>query len=113
MDEKTPSPVDGVIVVWHEADGWGVLRADALPGDVWAYFGDVTAPHRDGIKAGERVRFTWEEVEQDGYPLRAVEVHRLGAPPGEPGSGWAGAPEGEGGAYKSRLVITWDDEPGH
>lgn len=95
----------GVVRVWHDDDGWGVVRADGLDGDVFAHFGVISGmPGYRSLTEGEAVEVRWERFAQDGCPYRALEVRRPGTSddlPEQAGSGSA--------AYRSSLSITFDE----
>lgn len=88
--------------------GWGVLQSDDLPADVWAHYSAIEdMPGFRGLEAGERVRFSWEEADQDGYRLRAVAIYKLSARPGSKRSG--AVPESaDNGAFRTSLTIHFD-----
>jgi CspA family cold shock protein len=94
---------DGVVLTWNDEHGWGILRSEDVPGDVWVHFSAV----RGGasLEPGSRVRFRWEEASQDGFAFRAVEVFPAEAPDGTPPE-----PSGPANAYHSSLVIDFDSD---
>ena len=92
----------GVVREWHDEDGWGVLDSDETPGGCWAHFSHL---HMAGFRRaapGQRVTSTHEQVAQDGFDFRAVDVTIDGVPRVETEL----QPPGPG--YQSRLIIDWD-----
>jgi CspA family cold shock protein len=70
--------LDGIVKVWHDDEGWGVLTSPEVPGEVWPIFSRIEADGYRSLDAGERVRFDWESFPsgQDGYFYRATRVVR-------------------------------------
>jgi cold shock protein len=97
---------NGVVVRWSDEHGWGVLRSDDVPGDVWAHFSAVKGPGYQTLQPGSRVRFSWEEARQDEFAFRAVEVFAGDAPAESAPS----EPTGSSAAFRSSLVIEFDPE---
>lgn len=72
----------GRVLLWHRDRGWGVIASGELDGEVWAHFshidpgspGVVEAGGFRALAAGDRVRFTAERAEQDGFHWRATWV---------------------------------------
>jgi cold shock protein len=94
----------GVVREWAEDEGFGVIDAPDVPGGCWAHFSSIVMDGYRALAAGDRVAFTWEAGQQDGYDYRAILVW----PPGvEPGTPPARSAEGDG-AYQSTLTIRWD-----
>ncbi|MGW0769075.1 cold-shock protein [Streptomyces sp. NPDC002676] len=102
MSEATSEDVfDGRVLEWRREEGWGVLASDALPDGVWAHFSAIQAEGFRELTAGQSVRFSAEQAEQDGYRWRAVSVWPEGAAhPRQSGD--------DGPAYSSSLHITFD-----
>lgn len=105
------SPSVGVVVLWDDVAGWGVLESDDVPGPVWAHFSHVVESGLRGFRRlhrDEPVVFTWRPADRVGYLHRAVRV------------AWTAEADPEallfgpepttlpGGAYASRLT-TWPD----
>jgi CspA family cold shock protein len=68
---------NGVVRLWHDEQGWGVLDADDTPGGCWAHFDDV---HMDGyatLEAGQAVDFRWDRKRSNGFSYRASDVWPL------------------------------------
>jgi cold shock protein len=77
--KKRPLPESGVagVVKWFDADeGWGVIVAPEVPGDCFVHFSSIQASGYRELRAGQRVRFTWEDPGylQDSCPFRALQV---------------------------------------
>ncbi|GHH66089.1 hypothetical protein GCM10017673_11270 [Streptosporangium violaceochromogenes] len=67
---------DGVVTVWHDVDGWGVISSPDVPGEVWVHFSRIVTDSHPELTVGEVVRFSWEEFPQDDFRFRAVQVFR-------------------------------------
>lgn len=69
---------DGVVRIWSEEEGWGVIDTDSAPGGCWTHYSAVEMDGFRTLRPGRRVRLTVEPVQdQDGYRFRAVRVHPL------------------------------------
>ncbi|HWD03201.1 MAG TPA: cold shock domain-containing protein [Amycolatopsis sp.] len=64
----------GWVSSWHVDEGWGVLAARTVPGQVWAHCSNVDLDGFRSLNPGAEVEFTVERAEQDGYHWRAVWV---------------------------------------
>ena len=64
----------GVVRIWHDELGWGVIDSPATPGGCWCHFSAIEAPGFRTLREGQAVRLFWEEADQDGYQFRAVRV---------------------------------------
>jgi cold shock protein len=76
---KRPPPERGVagMVKWFDADeGWGVIVAPEVPGECFVHFASIQAPGYRELRAGQHVRFTYEDPGflQDGCRFRALQV---------------------------------------
>jgi CspA family cold shock protein len=93
---------EGVVRVWHDDEGWGVLDSPVTPGGCWAHFSHVLVPGYRRLAAGQLVTFGFEAAQQDGYSFRATEAWPAGSEPLrlEPETG-------PSDAYRSTLTITW------
>src|SRR4051794_15723092 len=99
----------GTVREFHGDDGWGVIDADEVPGGCWFLFTVIAMEGYRELTAGERVRFTFEAAEQDGYDFRATGVWPLGMDTDTPTG--VGVEEQSGsGAYGSRLLLTYDED---
>lgn len=67
-------PVHGVIRAWNAEDGWGIIDAPETPGGCWAHFSALQVDGFRTAQAEQRVTFTFERAQQDGFSYRAVEV---------------------------------------
>ncbi|WP_018353623.1 hypothetical protein [Longispora albida] len=94
----------GQVLVWHDEDGWGVVRSPDVPGDVWVLWAALRIEGARGLEPGAVVQFSWEEAAQDGFAYRAVEVFVEGRPAVYPVSQLGGT------AYRSQLSIEFDPE---
>jgi cold shock protein len=92
----------GVVREWRDEEGWGVLDSDETPGGCWAHFSVLQMAGYRSAVPGQKVVFTYEPGDQDGFGYRAVDVTIDGVPRVEPG----GAPAGPG--YQSRLTVEPD-----
>lgn len=94
----------GVVRVWHDDEGWGVIDSPETPGGCWAHYSCVLVPGCRSLRAGESVTLDYESFEQDGYPFRANELWPAGQEP------YRTEPEtGSSEAYSSTVTITSDD----
>jgi CspA family cold shock protein len=66
----------GTVKSFNDEDGWGVLTAAEVPGEVWVHFSSIEAEGYRELVAGQDVEFDWEHVPagQDGYIYRACRV---------------------------------------
>lgn len=94
----------GVVREWHDDEGWGVLDSDETPGGCWAHFSNLEMPGFRRATPGQRVTFTWEQVDQDGLSYRALDVTLDGVPRVEAESHPLGP------AYRSDLSIDEDGQ---
>jgi cold shock protein len=64
------------VVKWFDAEGWGVIAAAEVPGDCFVHFSDIEGRGYRELRAGQRVRFTYEDPGflQDGCRFRALRV---------------------------------------
>jgi mannose-6-phosphate isomerase-like protein (cupin superfamily) len=87
----------GTVRFWLDDEGWGVVDSLATPGGCWVHFSSLEMPGFKQLRAGTPVEFVYEELDQDGYPFRAVTVWPGGA---------AGSP-----AYRSSVSVSFDGPP--
>src|SRR4051812_46447152 len=64
----------GTVRFWLDDEGWGVVDSLATPGGCWVHFSSLEMPGFKQLRAGTPVQFVYEELDQDGYPFRAVTV---------------------------------------
>jgi cold shock protein len=95
----------GVVREWDEDQGFGVIDSADTPGGCWVWHSSIVMEGLRVLTAGERVAFTWETAQQDGYGYRAVLVWPPGVEVGTP----SGAEDGPSAAYQSTLTIRWAD----
>lgn len=67
----------GRVREWNEDEGWGVVESSNFDDGIWVHFSNIDpASHRTQaggfrlLRAGDRVRFTAEQAEQDGFHWR-------------------------------------------
>ncbi|MEU9887774.1 cold shock domain-containing protein [Sphaerisporangium sp. NPDC051011] len=102
----------GTVVEWSDDEGWGFLWSTEVPGDVFAHYSMIVRIERyRSLTPGQRVRFTWERVQQDGFDFRAIDVFTGDdLTPGTPGTPNAVGGRDGGDAYTSRLRIHLDPQ---
>ncbi len=69
----------GIVRMWNDEDGWGVIDSPQTPGGCWAHFSHIVAEGFRTVEVGADVTFEWRQVtNQDGYRYCAtrVEQHR-------------------------------------
>ena len=66
----------GRVRQWRADEGWGVIDSEATPGGCWCHFSAIQADGYRELRDGETVDFSFENVEQDGWPFRAIAVRR-------------------------------------
>lgn len=69
-----PQPVEAVVRLWNEEEGWGVLDSPATPGGCWAHFSALDMGGYATATAGQKARLVFEQAQQDGFAWRAVRV---------------------------------------
>lgn len=98
----------GLVRVWHDAEGWGVIDSEVTPGGCWAHYSSVLVTGYKALATGQEVRFSCEAAQQDGYSFRAVEVWPADQTPVR----IRDEVSGPSSAYHSTLTITFDDDDG-
>jgi cold shock protein len=94
----------GLIRVWNDDEGWGVIDSPHTPGGCWAHFS--AAAGEPPFTPGLPVRLEWEPAHQDGYTFRAVRFWPADRDPvdrittSQPSA-----------AYESTLTLTFDPTP--
>lgn len=75
----------GRVIQWHEEEGWGVIKSSELDSLAWAHFSHIDpSGHRvtsGGFRLlwpGDRVQFTVERAEQDGFHWRTTWISSTG-----------------------------------
>ena len=68
MSDETKGPVEGVVVLFNNEEGWGALASPAVEGEVWVHFSDIEGEGYKTLTPGQAVRFTYRTYDQDGYP---------------------------------------------
>jgi cold shock protein len=94
----------GVVREFHVDEGWGVIDGPAVPGGCWVYFSAIAMDGFPQFAAGQPVWFRAEAADQDGFSFRAVKVWTEEAEPASPPR----SKRSSGGAYQSRLILTFD-----
>ncbi|MET0448800.1 MAG: cold shock domain-containing protein [Aeromicrobium sp.] len=92
----------GIVRLWVDDEGWGVVDSPATPGGCWAHFSAVAVAGYRDLQAGDQVEFEYERVDQDGFDFRTVRVWRSGTDPVDIDS------ESSPAAYSSSLTIDVD-----
>lgn len=64
----------GVVRSWNDEEGWGVIDSDDTPGGCWAGFSEVQVSGYRSLRPGQRVEFTLQEGNQDGFDFSAARV---------------------------------------
>jgi CspA family cold shock protein len=94
--------VRGVIRLWHEDDGWGVVDAPQTPGGCWASFSTLAAAAFWEPQEGEPVEFEFEVFPQDAFAYRAMRMWPFGTAPVDR------TPEAPGSAFGSAFTVEFD-----
>ena len=97
--------VEGLVREWHPEEGWGVLDSPETPGGCWAHFSAIDMDGYRELHAGQRISFTYNAADQDGYTWNASHINPEGVAATSPPV--QGQPSG---AYRSGLSISWDDD---
>jgi len=98
----------GVVREFHGNEGWGVIDGPTVPGGCWVHFSAVAMDGFRQLAAGRHVWFRAEAAEQDAFGFRAVKVWTGDVEPTDPPS----SKHAPGGAYRSRLLLTFDEPEG-
>lgn len=96
---------NGVVREFHVDEGWGVIDGPAVPGGCWVHFSAIAMGGFRQLAVGQHVWFRAEAAEQDGFGFRAVKVWTEDVEPASPPR----SERSSGGAYHSRLVLTFDE----
>ena len=71
--DRTPGADDnGVVRVWYNEEGWGVIDSPSTPGGCWTHYSVIEAEGYRALPAGAKVQLRWETPGQDGYDYRAT-----------------------------------------
>lgn len=97
----------GVVRLWSDEEGWGVIDSPATPGGCWAHFSSVRVAGLGALSAGQEVDFEVEAAEQDGFHHRATAAWPAGQEP-VPST----VVHDRTAAYRSRLALTFDADDG-
>jgi cold shock protein len=73
--------VRGIVKLWNDDEGWGVVSSPEAPGDVWAHFAHIEGLGYRSLAAGVAVDFEYISVPggQDGYEYRTVKIIEVDA----------------------------------
>ena len=98
----------GVVGEFHMDEGWGIIDGPAVPGGCWGHFSAIAMSGFRQLAVGQRVWFRAEAAEQDGFSFRAVKVWMYNVEPAES----LRSERSPGGAYRSHLVLSFDEPEG-
>lgn len=109
MGRTAHHAVVGKVEVWHDDEGWGVLRTpDQL--SVFCHFSQVEGEGYRTLVHGTPVWFDYETPGQDGCDARVRTAARAGeADPDHPLGSMLPVEEMPSAAYESALTITYRD----
>jgi CspA family cold shock protein len=99
----------GTVSRWSDDEGWGVIASSDTPGGCWAHFSVLDLRGHHSLDPGEIVDFEWEEIEQDGYAYRAVQVRPRRALTGARATTTDTTTDTTTNVYRSTLMITPDE----
>jgi CspA family cold shock protein len=68
---------DGTVKFYQPEKGWGAVTLDSGL-DIWVHFSNVEMAGYRTLAVGQRVRCTYEMVQQDSFTARALTVTPLG-----------------------------------
>ncbi len=108
MSTRFP-PVVGTVEVWHDEDGWGVLRTpDGL--SVFCHYSHLDVWGYAAMAVGSSVWFDYETPGQNGCDARVLTAARPGvADPAVPLGTLVPKTPGPPGGFRSKLTITYED----
>lgn len=69
--------VRGRVKFFNSEKGWGGIKSDETPGDVWVHFSNIEGDGYRELVQGEEVEFRYEVAQQDSWRYRATWVRRL------------------------------------
>lgn len=64
----------GIVTVWHDDEGWGVIDSPVTPGGCFTHYGAIEMPGYKRLEMGTAVTFVHEPARQDGYDFMATLV---------------------------------------
>jgi CspA family cold shock protein len=69
----------GTVKSFNDEEGWGVLTAPDVPGEIWVHFSGIEMDGYRALVEGQRVEFDCEHYPpgQDGFFYRARRVRPL------------------------------------
>jgi CspA family cold shock protein len=98
----------GVVREFHAVEGWGVVDGADVPGGCWVHFSAIAMDGYRQLTPGQRVSYSAEAADQDGFRFRAVTVWPDGVEPDLTRL----EPRANSVAYRSSLTITFDEPEG-
>jgi len=63
---------EGVVRDFDDAEGVGVIESSATPDGCWVHYSMIERSGRKTLEVGQRVSFTFESCNQDGFATRVV-----------------------------------------
>lgn len=71
--------IRGTVKFFKEEKGWGAISSSDLPdgADAWVHFSAIEGAGFRALEPGDRVEFSYEEVQQDSFRFRATLVRKL------------------------------------
>lgn len=69
----------GTVKFFKPEKGWGAIASPDLPEgcDAWVHFSVIEMYGYRALEAGDRVEFSYEEVQQDSFRFRATRVRKV------------------------------------
>jgi len=71
--------VRGIVKLWNEDEGWGVVSSPDVDGDVWAGFATIESEDYRWLNVGATIEFDYIFVPggQDGYRYRTERIVQI------------------------------------
>ena len=69
----------GTVKFFRADKGWGAISSPDIPdgADAWVHFSVIAMDGFRELAAGDRVEFSYEQVQQDSFRFRATTVRKL------------------------------------
>jgi len=69
----------GTVKFFRAEKGWGAISSPDIPdgADAWVHFSVIDMDGFRELRAGDRVEFSYEAVQQDSFRFRATRVSKL------------------------------------
>ncbi|PZF86717.1 cold-shock protein [Jiangella anatolica] len=69
----------GTVKFFRADKGWGAISSPDVPdgADTWVHFSVIDMDGFRELAAGDRVEFSYEQVQQDSFRFRATRVRKL------------------------------------